>query len=38
MSQAYHADSADLVVKEVLSWDLFGTASRELAQSIADSD
>ncbi len=34
---AYHADSADLVQKEVLTWDLFGTAGRELAQSIADS-
>ncbi|MDR2255445.1 MAG: phosphoribosyltransferase [Arthrobacter sp.] len=34
---AYHADSSDLVQKEVLSWDLFGTAGRELAQSIADS-
>ena len=38
MSQAYHADSSDLVTKEVLSWELFGTASRELAQNIADSD
>lgn len=38
MSQAFHADSSDLVTKEVLTWDLFGTASRELAQSIADSD
>ncbi|MDO5644302.1 MAG: phosphoribosyltransferase [Dermabacter sp.] len=37
MTQAYHADSADLVTKEVLTWDLFGTASRELAQQIADS-
>lgn len=37
MSQAFHADSSDLQVKEVLSWDLFGTASRELAQTIADS-
>ena len=24
-------------IREVLSWELFGTASRELAQSIADS-
>lgn len=38
MTQAYHADSSDLTVKEVLTWDLFGTASRELAQVIADSD
>ncbi|MCT2332257.1 phosphoribosyltransferase [Helcobacillus massiliensis] len=38
MTQAYHADSSDLETKEVLTWDLFGTASRELAQTIADSD
>lgn len=38
MSPAYHADSAELVTKEILTWDLFGTASRELAQQIADSD
>ena len=38
MTQAYHADSSDLVEKEVLTWELFGTASRELAQTIADSD
>lgn len=37
MPQAYHADSSDLVTKEVLTWELFGTASRELAQRIADS-
>lgn len=37
MPQAYHADSSDLVTKEVLTWELFGTASRELAQQIADS-
>lgn len=37
MDQAYHADSSDLADKEVLSWDLFGTASRELAQQVADS-
>ncbi|RKW70678.1 phosphoribosyltransferase [Galactobacter caseinivorans] len=34
---AYHADSSDLDGKEVLTWDLFGTAGRELAQTIADS-
>ncbi len=34
---AYHADSADLVTKEVLGWEGFGVAGRELAQSIADS-
>ncbi|HET8593809.1 MAG TPA: phosphoribosyltransferase [Intrasporangium sp.] len=37
MTQAYHADSSDLAVKEVLTWEVFGTASRELAQTIADS-
>lgn len=35
---AYHADSADLVEKEVLTWDLFGQSCRELAQQIVDSD
>ncbi|MDO5029835.1 MAG: phosphoribosyltransferase [Corynebacterium sp.] len=34
---AYHADSSDLDVKEVLTWDGFGVASRELAQQIVDS-
>lgn len=34
---AYHADSSDLVEKEVLTWEGFGVASRELAQTIADS-
>lgn len=34
---AYHADSSDLTEKEVLTWEGFGTASRELAQIIADS-
>ncbi|MGO3153303.1 MAG: phosphoribosyltransferase [Galactobacter sp.] len=34
---AYHADSKDLVTKEVLTWDRFGSAGRELAQQIADS-
>lgn len=34
---AYHADSADLDSKEVLTWEGFGRASRELAQIIADS-
>ena len=38
MTQAYHADSSELARKEVLTWELFGTASRELAQTIADSD
>lgn len=35
---AYHADSADLETKEVLTWEGFGTASRDLAQMIVDSD
>jgi hypoxanthine phosphoribosyltransferase len=35
---AFHADSSDLAVKEVLTWDGFGTAGRELAQLIAASD
>lgn len=34
---AYHADSSDLVTKEVLTWEGFGHASRELAQDVADS-
>lgn len=34
---AYHADSSDLDVKEVLTWEGFGVASRELAQQIVDS-
>ncbi|MBC6748559.1 phosphoribosyltransferase [Corynebacterium sp. LK19] len=35
---AYHADSSNLDVKEVLTWEGFGVASRELAQQIVDSD
>lgn len=34
---AYHADSSDLVDKEVLTWQGFGDASRELAQQVVDS-
>lgn len=34
---AYHADAADLADKEILSWEGFGAANRELAQAIADS-
>lgn len=34
---AYHADSSDLTNKEILTWEGFGVASRELAQQIADS-
>ena len=33
---AYHADSSDLQQKEILTWERFGVASRELAQTIAD--
>lgn len=35
---AYHADSADLQTKEILTWEGFGRASRDLAQTIVDSD
>ncbi|WP_322746161.1 phosphoribosyltransferase [Corynebacterium diphtheriae] len=35
---AYHADSADLETKEILTWEGFGIANRELAQQIVDSD
>lgn len=34
---AYHADSSNLVDKEVLTWQGFGDSMRELAQQIADS-
>lgn len=34
---AYHADSTDLHDKEILTWDRFGSATRELAQEIVDS-
>lgn len=33
---AYHADSADLPEKEILTWDGFGRASRELAQTVVN--
>ncbi|MFC3850544.1 phosphoribosyltransferase [Corynebacterium hansenii] len=33
---AYHADSSDVQNKEILTWEGFGDASRELAQTIAD--
>lgn len=36
-SMAYHADSSELDQKEILTWEGFGTAQRELAQQIADS-
>ncbi|AKE42030.1 putative purine phosphoribosyltransferase [Corynebacterium kutscheri] len=34
---AYHADSLDLENKEILTWDGFGKANRELAQAVVDS-
>lgn len=34
---AFHADSQDLTDKEILTWDMFGTSARELAQEIVDS-
>lgn len=37
MTQAYHADSRHLAHKEILTWDTFGAASRELAEQIARS-
>ena len=37
MTTAYHADASTLVDKEVLTWEGFGTACRELATLVADS-
>jgi hypothetical protein len=37
MTIAHHADSSTLVDKEVLTWETFGTACRELATMVADS-
>ena len=37
MTIAYHADSSTLTDKEVLTWETFGTACRELATLVADS-
>lgn len=34
---AYHADAHDLTDKEVLTWEGFGAAQRELSQAVADS-
>ncbi|GAA2181641.1 phosphoribosyltransferase [Brooklawnia cerclae] len=34
---AYHADSSNLADKEILTWDGFARASRELAESVARS-
>lgn len=33
---AHHADSSELEVKEVLTWDDFGRSGRELAQLVVD--
>ena len=33
---AYHADSSDLETKEILTWEGFGHANRELAQQIVN--
>ncbi|WP_037362272.1 phosphoribosyltransferase [Nakamurella lactea] len=38
LGAAYHADSSDLADKEVLTWDRFGQACRELAEQVAASD
>ena len=35
---AYHADATNLTDKEILTWNQFADASREMAQTIADSD
>lgn len=37
MTTAYHADASTLVDKEVLTWEGFGVAVRELATLVADS-
>ncbi len=34
---AYHSDASDLEGKEVLTWNLLGEATRELAQNVVDS-
>lgn len=34
---AYHADATDLHDKEILTWEGFGAASRELSQAVVDS-
>ncbi|MFX0539761.1 phosphoribosyltransferase [Ornithinimicrobium sp. Y1847] len=40
MTGAYHADAdtLDAEGKEILTWDMFGEACRDLAQQVADSD
>ena len=35
---AFHADSTELDNKEILTWEGFGSATRELAQQIVDSE
>ncbi|GAA4896932.1 phosphoribosyltransferase [Tessaracoccus lubricantis] len=35
---AYHADARDLTDKEILTWEGFGDAQRELSVAVADSD
>ena len=37
MTIAYHADSSELVDKEVLTWETFGSACRELATAVVGS-
>ncbi|NHB85542.1 phosphoribosyltransferase [Tessaracoccus sp. HDW20] len=34
---AYHADATDLDEKEILTWEVFGSATRELSQDVVDS-
>ena len=33
---AYHADATDLTDKEILTWEGFGAASRDLSQAVVD--
>ena len=33
----YHEDASELIVKEILTWEDFGSGSRELARQVADS-
>lgn len=37
MTTAYHADSSDLIEKEVFTWERFGVACRELATTVVES-
>ena len=36
-TMAYHADATDLTDKEILTWEGFGDAARELSQAVVDS-